>query len=170
VVAAAAALIAVQGASTGADVLSGPSTVGSSTSTSPGASVDPVTGRTIPNGTLPAGAMGPLGETTNDGATGSTQGAPDVSPGDGGPGKPSTTPKPTVPSGFVLVPDVAGLTEAAAVDRLTAAGLRPEVQYAVPEGPCAVVAQDPPAGQAVHRNTKVTVTVGRPPSACPTPS
>jgi hypothetical protein len=122
------------------------------------------------NGTLPAGAMGPLGDTTNDGATGSTQGAPDVSPSDGGPGKPSTTPKPTVPNGFVLVPDVVGLSEAAAIDQLTAADLRPLVQYASPEGPCAVVAQDLPAGQEVHRNTKVTVTVGRPPSACPTSS
>ena len=75
-----------------------------------------------------------------------------------------------VPAGFVAVPNVAGLTEAAAVDQLMAAGLRPEVQYAVPAGPCAVVAQDLPAGQAVHRNTKVTVTVGRPPSACPTSS
>jgi serine/threonine-protein kinase len=166
VVAAAATLIAVQGSSTGVDVLSGPSTMVSSRSASPRGSVDPTRARQ-PGGTLPGGAMAPLGEASVGDATGSTQSAPDVPPSNGQSGKPSTTAKPTAPVGFVLVPDVAGLTEAAAIDQLMAAGLRPEVQYAVPAGPCVVVAQDPPAGQAVHRNSKVTLTVGRPPSACP---
>jgi len=167
VVAAAATLIAVQGSSTGVHVLSGPSTMVSNRPAAPRGSADPTTGRSAPYG--PGGALGPFAEATVDGSTGTAGGADPTSSGSDTGGSP-TTATVKVPQGFVAVPDVAGLTEAAAVSQLMAAGLRPEVQYAVPAGPCAVVAQDPPAGQAVHRNSKVTLTVGRPPSACPTSS
>jgi len=166
VVAAAAALIAIQGASTRVDVTGAPSTVASSRPASPRGSADPTTGRP-PAGTLPDGAMAPVGDA---GTTGSLGNGPDPTSSGTQAGPPTTTSTVKVPPGFVMVPDMSGLTEAAAVDQLMALGLRPEVQYAVPPGPCAVVAQDPPAGQVVHRNTRVMLTVGRPPNACPTSS
>jgi serine/threonine-protein kinase len=173
------AMVAIHGASGGQSAVDRPSTVGS-TGPPPTFGSDPAT----------VGASGPAGAPRTGGVPGAVggamagAGAPAVegglpappgsaasaspsssSPTQGGDPGPSASPTETPskspsPGGFVVVPDLSGLSQASAVDELKGMGLPADVLTTGTSGPCAVVAQDPAAGTSVHKGTKVTVTIG----------